>query len=199
MKITEKTLKVADPLDIPNIVDIHKLAFPSFYLTNLGTGFLKAYYSLVFAYPNHIVLVVSMNSRVLGFVVGFKNPGLFYSFFKSRRLQYLWHIFLALVKKPSLILRTVTNARRIFGRYEASNDIELSSIAVHPDARGVGSMLLKGFLQAAQDQSATKVILTTDAYGNETVNAFYKKHRFKLVETYNDGNRMMNRYELSLK
>ena len=199
MKFIEQNLRIASSLDIPDIVNIHQLAFPNFYLTNMGTGFLKAYYSSVLAYPNHIVLVVSMNNQVLGFVVGFKNPMLFYVFFKSRRFQYLWHIFLALVKKPSLILRTFTNTRRISDRYEASDDIELSSIAVHPDARGIGSILLKAFLRAAQDQCATNVVLTTDAYDNETVNSFYERHRFKLVETYNDGNRMMNRYKLPLK
>jgi ribosomal protein S18 acetylase RimI-like enzyme len=187
-------IRQGTPQDINGIVEVHDLAFPGFYLTLMGKDFLRAYYSSVLEYPKSQVLVATSGQQLVGFAVGFLDPSGFYSFFKARRWRYLPLIALALLRRPSLVVRTLSNSQRIGQVQHSSTTLELSSIAVRPETRGVGSLLLQAFLEQAQQLSAQEVVLTTDAIGNDTVNRFYVKHGFLLQKTFLDGTRQMNAY-----
>jgi GNAT superfamily N-acetyltransferase len=43
------------------------------------------------------------------------------------------------------------------------------------EKRGIGTELIKSFIQRAKELGASSIRLTTDTYGNEGVNAFYQK------------------------
>jgi ribosomal protein S18 acetylase RimI-like enzyme len=185
--------------DVSELVKIHQLAFPGFYLTLMGSAFLYAYYANVLRYPKRIALVAKRGGVTIGFVVGFLEPEEFYAQFRAERLRLLPIIALALLRRPALIGRTFNNSRRVQRVTGAPDTAELSSIAVNPATRGVGSVLLDAFLKQARELEARLVVLTTDALNNERVNQFYLKHGFERVREYDDHGRAMNEYNLHLK
>jgi GNAT superfamily N-acetyltransferase len=185
--------------DAGELVKIHQLAFPGFYLTLMGPAFLRAYYASVLRYPKRIALVAKQDDITVGFVVGFLEPEEFYAQFRAERLRLLPIIALALLRRPVLIGRTLSNSRRIQRVTSTFGTAELSSIAVNPSVRGAGSVLLKAFLERARELGSTLVFLKTDALNNERVNLFYLKHGFECVRSCDDGGRAMNEYNLHLK
>jgi GNAT superfamily N-acetyltransferase len=75
----------------------------------------------------------------------------------------------------------------------------LSSIVVVPTAQGsgVGKLLLSGWVAEAKRRGASGAYLTTDAEGNNSVNAFYERAGWKLESSYTTPEgRRMNRYIL---
>ena len=73
-----RVVRQATTNDLPEIVDIHQKAFSHFFLTRLGSKFLRNYYGLVLEYRAGII-VVSEGPRALeGFACGFVDPAEFY-------------------------------------------------------------------------------------------------------------------------
>jgi GNAT superfamily N-acetyltransferase len=63
---------------------------------------------------------------------------------------------------------------------QSVDTVELSSIAVAAPAKGVGGVLLEAFADKARDEGAHRIILTTDAEGNDAVRGFYEGPSFTL-------------------
>lgn len=175
------------------------MAFPKFYLTQMGSGFLRGYYESVLSYPKRLALIAIQSDEVVGFAVGFLEPERFYAHLRGRRWRLLPAMAWALLRSPALIGRTLQNARRVQGTSHPPGTVELSSIAVAQSARGLGSTLLGAFLEQARTAGASSVALTTDAVNNDVVNRFYRKHGFFVCRTFDDGGRIMNEYHLELK
>lgn len=189
--------------DIPEIVKIHQAAFPEFFMTLLGPRFLEHYYRLVIAYPARIFWVKQGRGGLEGFVSGFLNPAQFYT--EMRR--YRWGLFSSLLARicirPSLV-------PRLFASYEQtrhtiqgedSSVCELSSIAVPPGyaGRGIGKGLMHVFIEDTRGK-ATSIMLTTDAEGNNAVNAFYQGLGFKIEGSFERSKgRHLNKYSFSLE
>ena len=81
--------------DLPGIVDIHQKAFSHFFLTRLGSEFLRNYYGLVLTYRAGIIVVSERPGALEGFACGFVDPAEFYRLmwrsrriFKPRRRSY---------------------------------------------------------------------------------------------------------------
>lgn len=189
--------------DIPDIVQIHQVAFPGFFMTMLGPGFLEGYYRLVFTYPGKVFWVKEDEGRLEGFVAGFLNPGEFYTNLRARRWRFIGPILLRICTHPWLLPRlfaSYAQAQRS-SQEEEVGVCELSSIAVPPDlgGRGIGKGLVRAFLGATRGK-ANLVELTTDAEGNDAVNAFYQNLGFTCVGSYERSKgRRMNKYRLSLE
>ena len=184
---------------LSGMVGVHNVAFPGFYLTQMGPAFLRGYYSSVLSYSKRIALVAVQDGTVIGFAVGFVEPESFYAHFRANRTRLLPAIVIGLLHRPGLIVRTLQNARRVQHVRHEESEAELSSIAVDSSARGVGSKLLLAFLERAREAGARAVSLTTDAVDNDAVNRFYVKHGFLLRKSFDDGGRLMNEYHLELK
>jgi ribosomal protein S18 acetylase RimI-like enzyme len=191
-------VSLEDARNVDELVRIHQIAFPGFYLTLMGAAFLHGYYSSVLTYPKRIALVARRDSTAVGFVVGFLEPDSFYAHFRAERRRFILVIVLALLRRPALILRTLRNMRRVQTVQHSPGEVELSSIAVEPSARGVGSSLLLAFIERAQVAGSQLVSLTTDAVNNDAVNRFYLKHGFRLRRQFDDGGRLMNEYYLRI-
>ena len=199
------TVRSASVDDLDGIVEIHGLAFPGFFMTRMGSSFLRAYYALVLEYDGGIVLVAENDDRPLGFVAGFENPGRFYAHMSWRKQRMVWPILKGLIRRPALVSRIVFNRKRVeamgvSGAYDTTL-AELSSIGVDSRvaSRGIGGALLEAFLTSAAAAGVKQVCLTTAAQGNDTVNTFYKKHGFKLHGSISYGcEREMNEYRIDL-
>ena len=196
--------------DLAAVIRIHRAAFPNFFLTEMGPGFLAAYYRMVGRYEPSVFLVAEDDGAVRGFVAGFSDPAGFYA---AMRRQW-WRLFLPLVsgivRRPQLIRAVFSNLSRVLaglGRPrgesvpDGKTDCELASIAVDPacGGSGVGARLVTAFCERARDSGAQAVTLTTERDGNESVNRFYQKLGFLVVREFHRGpDRAMLEYELRL-
>jgi glycosyltransferase involved in cell wall biosynthesis/ribosomal protein S18 acetylase RimI-like enzyme len=192
-------VRSAGTSDLAAIVAIHQKAFPQFFLTRMGSPFLRRYYELVLNYHSGIVLVSERNGSVNGFVCGFADPTEFYRLMWQNRFAFAFPAFAALVRHPSLAARVVNAVERVQTSSTRAPRLscELSSIAVMPEAagKGLGRTLLQAFLEQSWGKSAECVYLTTDADGNEAANALYREIGFQLSRRFlQKKGRWMNEY-----
>ncbi len=183
--------------DLDAVINVHKIAFDGFFLTRMGTRFLRAYYQTALEFDGRIALVApeSGTTKVLGFAIGFREPQKFYETFSRRRKQMLPAIALAVLRDPGLVPQILRNIRRVEAHARQPVDgVELSSIAVGSSSGGIGGQLLKAFIEAARVQGALKITLTTDAEGNDAVRRFYETRGFTLDATEMRGERPMCHY-----
>ena len=185
--------------DLPSVVNIHQKAFGNFFLTRLGGAFLLKYYSLVLNYHSGIILVGDAQGALKGFACGFVAPAEFYQLMWQARLTFAPPVVSALIRHPSLITKVLYGVHRIQTPASEwpSRSCELSSIAVAPEAsgNGFGKALIRAFLAQARSMDADCVYLTTDAEGNDAVNAFYRDVGFQHARRFlqHEG-RWMNEY-----
>jgi ribosomal protein S18 acetylase RimI-like enzyme len=196
-------MRFATRNDLPAIVDVHLRAFDTFFMTQLGPWFLYEYYRAVLEYPAGIVLVASSRETdaIQGFAAGFLNPTAFYRCLRSRRARLALATLPQLLRRPALVPGLLANSRRV-NQYSQqgyqANDSELASIAVAPSAQGtgVGTRLAQAFLCRSCEFGATRVLLTTDAEENASVNQFYLSLGFRVCECFElRQDRRMYRYE----
>lgn len=189
------------PSDLGAVVAVHKKAFEGFFLTRMGPSFLRAYYQAVLDFEAGIALVAHEieSDCVLGFVVGFCDPRGFYALFKQRRKRMLPAILLAVVRDPRLVPQILRNMSRVEAQAQQPVDaVELSSIAVGAPGRGIGGALLEAFADKVRSEGAHRLILTTDAEGNDPVRGFYEARGFSLEGTETRGKRQLCCYSRKL-
>jgi ribosomal protein S18 acetylase RimI-like enzyme len=195
-------VRTATADDLQGIVDIHQKAFSHFFLTQMGGEFLRKYYGLVLDYHAGIVLVSEGQDVLDGFACGFVNPAEFYrSMWRSRR-SFTLPVLGALVRRPSLAAKVLSGVHRIQTPESEwpAGSCELSSIAVAPETSGtgLGKVLMRAFLEQARSMDAQCVYLTTDADGNDAVNAFYRDVGFRPTRRFlQRKGRWMNEYVIS--
>lgn len=174
---------------INQIVSLHINAFPNFFLTFLGPGFLKEFYTS-FIYDDNGLGYVAIDTEskvVCGVVVGPVNPR---GYFKRLLIRRFWAFCLAstkaILRKPSVIRRLF---RAIFYRGDSPpgpTRALLSSIAVSPDVqgKGVGKALMKRWMEEAASRGARGCYLTTDTENNDFVNNFYHAIGWRIDSTF---------------
>jgi glycosyltransferase involved in cell wall biosynthesis/ribosomal protein S18 acetylase RimI-like enzyme len=185
--------------DLAGIVTIHQKAFRHFFLTRLGTTFLRRYYEQVLRYASGIVLVSECNGVLNGFACGFGDPAEFYRSMWRRRMAFALPAAAALLRNPFLGGHMLNAVRRIqtSATEGPPSSCELSSIAVTPEAsgNGLGKDLLRAFLEQSWVRQAQCVYLTTDAAGNEAANALYREIGFQRSRCFQQQKgRWMNEY-----
>lgn len=189
---------------VEDVVHVHLESFPGFFLSFLGSRFLRIYYwavsnaaeSITFVYLNHA-------REVIGFVAGTTNPRGFY----SRLLRRYWFKF-TMASLPAILRRpkTINRIARAFfhpSQNPYGDDIAgLYSIAVLPKIQGtgVGQMLVLRFLKEAGRRGCSGVVLSTDRDHNDRVNRFYSNLGFTVQRQYETPEgRRMNEYWINLK
>lgn len=161
--------------DLAAVVAIHLAAFPNFFLTFLGTRFLRELYGAVMR--DGIALVATDGDRIAGFAAGVVGSKSFYRrLFWRRFFQVGLAIAPAILRHPSTLLRV---ARRVSLRTTSegatTRGAELMSLAVDPQAQrhGVGRVLVEAFAERARAAGAESLWLITDAVDNDRVKKFY--------------------------
>lgn len=195
------TIRKMETADLTAVVEVHRAAFPGFFLTRMGRAFLRAYYGTVLDYDSSIAFVAedATGGPVRGFVVGFHRPENFYALFSARRRKLVLWILLAVLRDPTLIGAILRNSRRVSNQAETPVDvIELASIGVDGQGKGVGGELLEAFCQRAVETGGETVVLTTDAEDNDRVRGFYEGRGFEIDCYEHRGDRRLCRYARSL-
>ncbi len=195
-----KGVRPARPADLVNVVAVHEAAFPGFFLTTLGRGFLQALYTGFSQAADGLLLVACDDERLLGFVAGTTAPEHFYRrLLLSRGIVLAGRATGAALRRPTRVIPRL--ARALIYRGEKPADLPnaalLASIGVDPASggSGVGGALVEAFCQAATAAGREQVYLTTDRDDNERVQKFYARVGFTLIDsiTRADG-RAMQRY-----
>jgi GNAT superfamily N-acetyltransferase len=187
--------------ELEDIVAVHLRGYTNHFLTLMGSAFIQEYYRAVSQYKPNIFLVARNEAGLIGFVSGFGNPVQFYSYYRSKRFKVMPTILVAILKRPYLIPRILSNFNRIRSPDGSSSEVELSSICVLPEHSGllVGHALIQAFVNKARLTGFESVYLTTDARNNERGNAFYVKEGFHLERSLLQGRREVNLYRLILR
>jgi glycosyltransferase involved in cell wall biosynthesis/ribosomal protein S18 acetylase RimI-like enzyme len=196
---TSCVVRPANSRDLPQIVSIHQSAFSEFFLTRLGSRFLRRYYELVLAYRSGIILAREKDGVLQGFVCGFMNPPEFYRMMWRQKRSFMLPALVALLRRPSLTGKMLSGIHRLQTSASQAQPVtcELSSIAVAPalSGNGAGKSLLRAFLAQSWSMRAECVSLTTDAENNDAANGLYRDIGFSVVRRFLQcKGRWMNEY-----
>lgn len=203
MTASDLSLRTVHTDDAAALAVLHRDAFPDFFLSSLGTAFLRQFY-LGFAHDDSAISTVAQtaNGEIVGSIVGTTEPAGFFSrLLKSRILQFGLLSARESIRRPRIVPRLV---RAVTYRGDAGTPIEgalLSSICVRKDqqGQGTGKKMMEAWTASAASAGASTAYLTTDAEGNEAVNAFYQRLGWTLESTYKTPEgRRMNRYICTL-
>lgn len=195
------TVKPLASEHLDSVVWVHLQAFPGFFLSSLGPRFLGEFYRSFLVDAIGLGFVAcTPQGEVLGAVAGPLNPqGYFRRLLRRRWWAFGMASLGAILRKPTCLKRLI---RATCYRGEAPSGLVralLSSVAVLPSAQGqgIGKALVEAWVKEAQRRGATGAYLTTDADGNEAVNAFYQRVGWHLESSYaTPEGRRMNRYVL---
>lgn len=190
---------------VSRLAEIHQVAFPNFFLSSLGYGFLRTFYRGFMDDASAVTVVaVRSDGTPVGAVVGTTQPAGFYSrLLKRRGLSFLASATASMAKRPSIVPRIL---RAVFYRGDSpSRDgmmALLASICIDPELQGggLGRLMLAEWEVEARRSGSSAAYLTTDAENNTGVNKFYAGAGWELSETYSTKEgRKMNRFEKVLK
>lgn len=190
-----RELNKNDEKYISAIAELHKKAFPGFFLTQLGIGFLQVLYTGYLEDDNSGIFVAEEAGTLTGFVAySMDYPEFYRKLMRNHLIEFMFCSLGAVIRHPSII-------RRLFGAFGKSRDVtksesyvELASICVSPSqgGRGIGSALVDYLKNIVDFSKYAFINLETDADGNEAANQFYQKNSFHLASQYvtREGRRM---------
>lgn len=195
------SIRVLDNVDdnfITKLSKLHMVAFPEFFLTQLGLPFLKTLYRGYMEDENSGIIVAEINGKLAGFIAYSNEYSKFYKGLLKRHLiRFAFCSLLAVIRHPSFF-------KRLLGAFKKSDDVkkeeayvELASICVNPKAegKGVGSRLIDKLKEITDFTVYEYINLETDACDNDVVNKFYIKNGFQLARSYVTAEgRKMNEY-----
>ncbi|HEX2698234.1 MAG TPA: GNAT family N-acetyltransferase [Anaerolineales bacterium] len=189
--------------DLDSVIRVHLSSFTGFFLSSMGTRFLKEFYKAALLDESSIALVSQQDNRISGLVVGTTQPSGFY----RRVIRGHWHQFLLastrlIVRKPQTILRLLWRLLITRNEKHYSGEALLMSIAVNPSdqGKGTGKQLVDRFIEEASRRGAASISLTTDAINNKGVNEFYLRSGFDCSSSFmTPEGRQMNEYRRVLR
>lgn len=188
-------IRKANLKDIPKVVAIHEERFSGFFLSSLGSAFLKVFYTAFLKNPA-VLLVLEQEGIVKGFAAGSRdNRGFFKELLKNNVFQFGLAGIKILFTRPMALKRMAANSLKS----EMSDLVfaELLSIATLKNSEGFGKILLGEFEREISSQNIDKlpISLTTDFDENEKVINFYKENGYQIHELFNSyQNRKMYRF-----
>jgi ribosomal protein S18 acetylase RimI-like enzyme len=196
-------IRLTDIKLVGRVVEIHLRAFPGFFLTFLGPGFLHEFYAGLLLDLTGIMLGAFDGDRLIGFVAGTVEPaGLYSRLIRRRMVRFALAAVKPLVRRPTILAR-LWRALRKPAESQALGEKTalLMSIAVDPSAQNkrAGEMLLEAFCAECAQRDARRVCLTTDKDSNDLVNRFYERRGFVVTRTFvTPEGRTMNEYTRNL-
>lgn len=184
--------------DVDTIVKIHCDAFKGFFLTSLGSQFLKFYYSCFIKSSETVTMVAEEDGVIYGFSASTKAcKGFNNRLIKSNLFAFAILSLKMLFTTPKSLLRLVKNLTKKSDSVDDEEDYaELYSIAVSKatQGKGVGKLLLAESERIMKSEGVQRVSLTTDFYNNEKTVGFYNSMGYEtLYEFVTYPNRKMYR------
>ena len=193
-----RELQKADADYIKSIAELHKKAFPAFFLTQLGVQFLRTLYTGYMEDEDSGIIVAEDSGRLVGFIAYSNDYPRFYKgLIKHHLVKFAFCSLGAAVRHPSFIKRLLGAFRKSDSVIKEEKYVELASICVDPgiESRGVGTQLIDYLKHKVDFNTFAYINLETDADGNDRVNKFYVKNGFILRRQFITAEgRRMNEY-----
>ena len=191
-------LETASTEYIKSIAELHKKAFPSFFLTQLGVPFLRTLYNGYMEDKDSGIIVAEEKGKLVGFIAYSNDYPRFYKgLIKNHLIKFALCSVGAAIRHPSFIKRLLGAFKKSESVVKTESYVELASICVDPEieSKGVGSALIDYLKNIVDFTKFAYINLETDADGNEGVNKFYVKNGFVLEREYVTAEgRRMNEY-----
>ena len=196
MKIYQ--LKNANTAYVKSIAELHKKAFPAFFLTQLGVHFLRTLYAGYVEDPDSGIIVAEEDNRLMGFIAYSNDYPRFYKgLMKKHLLKFALCSACAAIRHPSFVKRLLGAFKKSESVVKSERYVELASICVDPNIenRGVGSKLIDCLKEIVDFKTYAYINLETDAEFNDIANRFYLKNGFVLEREFVTAEgRRMNEY-----
>lgn len=196
-----KELERADKEKIAALAELHKRAFPSFFLTQLGIPFLQTLYTGYMEDKDSGIIVAEEEGKLVGFIAYSNDYPRFYKgLIKNHLIKFAFCSAGAAIRHPSFIKRLLGAFKKSESVAKEEKYVELASICVDPmtESKGVGSALIDYLKSIVDFKTYAYINLETDADGNDAVNRFYMKNGFKLEREFITAEgRRMNEYRFA--
>ena len=180
------------------MAELHKKAFPDFFLTQIGIPFLRMLYKGYLEDERSGIIVAEDNNCLIGFVAYSNDYAEFYKYLiKKHLLAFAFCSIGAVVKHPSIIKRLLGAFNKSDSVIKKEQYVELASICVDPrlEGKGIGTLMINYLKKNVDFNRYAYINLETDADGNENANKFYHKNGFILARQYRTAEgRKMNEY-----
>ena len=164
--------------EIDAIVSVHEAAFPDFFLTQLGTAFLRLYYKSVMNHNDGVLLVCKMDGGTIGLCAGtVLSAGFNTKLIKANLFQFGWESMKILFTKPKALIHLMKNMSKEDSTVgDDGKYAELLSIAVDPKVQrsGAGKAMLLELEKVIKEKGGVELSLTTDYVDNDKAVSFYK-------------------------
>lgn len=171
-------LQKATRNDIETIVRVHEAAFPDFFLTKLGTTFLKLYYNSVMHHKDGVLLVCKMEGIIIGLCAGtVLSAGFNTKLIKANIFKFGIESMKILFTKPKALIHLLKNmSKEDSSAGDDGKYAELLSIAVDPKVQrsGAGKAMLLELEKVIKEKGGKRLSLTTDYEDNDKAVGFYK-------------------------
>lgn len=196
--ITIRNMSASEQGKIRTLSRLHTRAFPDFFLTQLGVGFLDALYKGYLSDERSGIIVAENNGRLCGFIAySYDYPNFYKGLIKNHLFKFAFCSMGAAIRHPSFIKRLLGAFKKSDSVVKSEKYVELASICVDPKIgkHGIGSKLIDHLKGMVDFSKYAYINLETDAVNNDDVNRFYVKNGFKLARTYySSEGRKMNEY-----
>ena len=164
--------------DLEAIVRVHEAAFPDFFLTQLGTAFLRLYYKSVMNHMDGVLLTCKMDGATIGLCAGTVLSAVFNTkLIKANLFQFGWESMKILLTKPKALIHLMKNMSKEDSSVGDNGEYaELLSIAVDPKVQrsGAGKAMLLELEKVIKEKGGERLSLTTDYEDNDKAVSFYK-------------------------
>ena len=196
-----RELEEANSDYIESIAELHKKAFPTFFLTQLGIPFLRTLYMGYMEDKDSGIIAAEEEGKLVGFIAYSNDYPRFYKgLIKNHLIKFAFCSVGAAILHPSFIKRLLGAFQKSESVVKTERYVELASICVDPEmeSRGVGSSLIDYLKSIVDFNKYAYINLETDADGNDGVNRFYVKNGFKLEREFVTAEgRRMNEYRFA--
>ncbi len=201
--MSNSSIRIMKHQDVKDVVDIHLDSFKNFFLSSLGSEFLRLLYTTIMEDESGISIVYETEGKVSGFAVGTDLPNGFYKKLISKKIILFGLAALpAAIKSPGIIPRLFRSLQVPQQYQKPEKQANLMSLAVSPTAQnqGIGGALIKEFANQCYQRKVDIINLTTDAQNNDKVNNFYQNFGFVLSNEFTTAEgRKMNEYQMPVK
>lgn len=172
-----------------DVVRVHEVAFPGYFLTFLGRRFLRLLYSEILKTEGNSSVVAwsSKHQAVVGFAVAVSDQENFYSGLIQRRLfAFATAALRATIRNPRIIPRLLRALTYPSKSREAPAQACFLSMGVHPDMRGrqIAVRMTDKMMQGLKDNGAESVLFVIDRDVNERAKNFHYRYGARPVREY---------------
>lgn len=183
---------------ITTIAELHKRAFPTFFLTRLGVPFLRTLYTGYLEDKDSGIIVAEDEGKLIGFIAYSNDyPHFYKGLIKHHLFKFAFCSLGTAIRHPSFIKRLLGAFKKSGSVVKIEKYVELASICVDPkvESKGVGTQMIDYLKSVVDFDTYAYINLETDAEGNDGVNKFYVKNGFNLQREFTTSEgRRMNEY-----